>query len=403
MHAWSVPEIPKLPGRGTLPRVFDTARGEAVPVGSPDGAALYVCGITPYDATHLGHAATYVAFDILVRAWRDAGIPVRYAQNVTDVDDPLLERARQVGEPWEAIAARETAIFRDDMTALRVVPPDRYIGVVESLPQIIGLIEVLRAQGFTYEVDGDVYFATHAAPDFGAVSHADRDTMLRLFAERGGDPDRPGKKDPLDALLWRLKRPGEPNWDAPFGRGRPGWHVECAAIALTHLRIPLDVQGGGADLVFPHHEMSAAQVRAATGRPFARSFVHTALVSYQGEKMSKSLGNLVFVSRLRADGADPMAIRLALLAQHYRTEWEWQASMLDDATRRLVRWRAAVTRRAGPPAEPFLAELRARIADDLDTPGALDLVDEWAATRGGDGSAPNLVNAAVDALLGVRL
>ncbi|ABK52944.1 cysteinyl-tRNA synthetase [Acidothermus cellulolyticus 11B] len=403
MHAWPAPKIPSLPGRNRLPSLFDTASRRLVTVGSQQGASMYVCGITPYDATHLGHAATYVAFDLLVRTWHDAGVTVRYAQNVTDVDDPLLERARQVDQPWEAIAARETAKFRADMAALRVVPPDRYVGVVESLPQIIGLIEVLRSRGLTYELDGDQYFATHAIPDFGAVSHLGRDDMIALFAARGGDPDRAGKKDPLDALLWRGKRPEEPSWPAPFGRGRPGWHVECAAIALTHLPLPLDVQGGGADLVFPHHDMTAAQAEAATGRRFARAYVHTGLVAYQGEKMSKSLGNLVFVSDLCAAGADPMAVRLALLDHHYRTEWEWTPRLLDEATDRLAEWRAAVRRPRGAPGDGLLAAVRDRLADDLDAPGAIALIDEWTTQDGDDPDAPTLVAAMADALLGVHL
>jgi L-cysteine:1D-myo-inositol 2-amino-2-deoxy-alpha-D-glucopyranoside ligase len=339
-----------------------------------------------------------------VRALRDARREVRYVQNVTDVDDPLLERARETGEDWEQLARRETQLFRDDMTALRVVPPDGYVGAVEAIPLIERLVARLRETGLAYDVDGDLYFSTGADEHFGEVSHLHRDTMRALFAERGGDPDRPGKKDPLDSLLWQAARPGEPSWDGPLGPGRPGWHIECAAIALEHLGVPLDVQGGGSDLVFPHHEMTAAQAEGLTGRhPYARAYVHAGMVGLRGEKMSKSLGNLVLVSDLRAEGVDPMAVRLALLAHHYRGDWEWTDADLPAAEERLARWRAAVTRPAGSHGDRVLSAVRAALADDLDAPRALRAVDDWAAADGDDATAPALVRDVVDALLGVAL
>jgi L-cysteine:1D-myo-inositol 2-amino-2-deoxy-alpha-D-glucopyranoside ligase len=406
MQPWLGPDLPALPGRGRLPQVWDTSAQAVVPVGSPS-VSMYVCGITPYDATHLGHAATYVGFDLLNRVWRDAGSTVDYVQNVTDVDDPLLERAAATGETWQALAAREIALFHDDMTALRVLPPARYVGVVESIPTVVALIERLQAAGAAYDVDGDLYFAVTAAPDFGSVSHADHATMLEWFAERGGDPQRAGKKDPLDWLLWRAERPGEPAWDTPVGRGRPGWHVECTAIALEYLATPLDVQGGGSDLVFPHHEMCAAQAAVVTGGPFARSYVHSGMVAYEGEKMSKSRGNLVFVSILRHSGVDPMAIRLTLLAHHYRSDWEYTDADLATAMQRLQVWRTAASRATAPAAESLLASVRDRLADDLDSPGALAAIDAWAATEldptTADATAPGLMRAIADALLGIAL
>ena len=411
MQPWSMPELPVLPGKGRLPEVFDTSHRSQQPVGSATSASMYVCGITPYDATHLGHAATYVAFDLLNRAWRDAGADVRYAQNITDVDDPLLERAIATGEQWDALATREIELFRTDMAALRVVPPAHYAGVVDSIPLIVELIERLQSAGAAYDVDGDVYFSVDTARDFGAVSHDDQSTMLRLFAERGGDPDRSGKKNPLDSLLWRAERPGEPAWESPVGRGRPGWHVECAAIALHYLSSggrPIDVQGGGSDLVFPHHEMCAAQVAVATGHPFARAYVHAGMVGFDGEKMSKSRGNLVFVSKLREAGVEPMAVRLALLAHHYRSDWEWTDADLARANARLAAWRAAASLASAPSADALLALVRDRLADDLDAPGALDAVDAWVATAAdaagtADPQAPALMRATVDALLGIAL
>ena len=406
MKSWPAPPVPRLPaGPAPVLRLHDTAGGGLVD-SRPEGgtARLYVCGITPYDATHLGHAATYLAFDTLNRAWRDAGLTVLYVQNVTDIDDPLLERAERDGVDWTAIAERDTQLFRDDMTALRVLPPDHYIGAVEAMGEIAELVVTLRDRGAAYDVEGDLYFPVGGAGHFGEVSGLDRARMLELFAERGGDPDRPGKKDPLDALLWRSERPGEPAWESPVGRGRPGWHVECAAIALNRLGPTLDVQGGGSDLVFPHHEHSAIEAEAATAVwPFARVYVHAGMIGLDGEKMSKSRGNLVFVSRLLAAGADPRAIRLALLADHYRSDRMWAGEALEAAGARLARWVAGVARPAGPSGDDLLADIRAAIASDLDTPAALAAVDAWCAAEGLDSGAPELVRQTVDALLGIDL
>ncbi|MDL4777041.1 cysteine--1-D-myo-inosityl 2-amino-2-deoxy-alpha-D-glucopyranoside ligase [Actinomadura xylanilytica] len=414
MRSWSAPEVPSLPDTG-LPRaadplrLHDTGTGGVRPTEPGATARMYVCGITPYDATHLGHANTYLAFDLVNRVWRDLGHRVHYVQNATDVDDPLLERAEQIGEDWRALAEREIQLFRDDMTALRILPPDQYVGAVEAIPMIVQMVEKLRAKDATYEVDGDVYFPVAADPGFGEVSGLDRAAMAPLFAERGGDPGRPGKRDPLDALLWMARRPGEPGWDSPFGVGRPGWHVECSAISVEYLGMAFDVEGGGSDLAFPHHEMGAAHAQVATGeRPHAKAYVHAGMVGLDGEKMSKSRGNLVFVSRLREEGTDPMAIRLALLARHYRADWEWTPAQLEAAEARLARWRAAAALPSGPPAEPVAGDVRSALAADLDAPAALAAVDSWAeralAEGGGpDAEAPARIRAAADALLGVAL
>jgi L-cysteine:1D-myo-inositol 2-amino-2-deoxy-alpha-D-glucopyranoside ligase len=403
MDAWQTTDVPVLPGHGPEPRLRDTATGELTVAAAGKSASLYACGITPYDATHIGHAATYVAWDLLVRAWLDAGHDVRYTQNVTDVDDPLLERADRDGEDWRQLAAREIERFRGDMEALRVIPPQHLIGAVEAIPVIDEFAERLASRGALYDLDGDTYFARGADAAFGALSGPNSSSglsvaqMTELSAERGGDPERPGKKDPLDPLIWRAERPGEPAWDSRFGRGRPGWHVECAAIATEYLGPSFDVQAGGSDLVFPHHEMSASHTRVAYPpadgeHVFARVYAHSGMVAYQGAKMSKSLGNLVFVSRLRASGTDPMAIRLALLAHHYRSDWEWTDEALAEAEERLGRWRAAVrstfaddahsdpARAAVPPARPVLDQVRERLADDLDAPGALAVIDSWVAS-----------------------
>jgi L-cysteine:1D-myo-inositol 2-amino-2-deoxy-alpha-D-glucopyranoside ligase len=373
---------------------------------------MYVCGITPYDATHLGHAATYLAFDLIHRYWRDAGHEVHYVQNVTDVDDPLLARAQRDLDDWVVLGMRETALFREDMESLRVLPPRDFIGAVEAIGEIVEVVGKLLTAGAAYRVDDpqhpDIYFDHQAAQHFGYVSGYDEDTMARLCAERGGDPERPGKHHPLDALVWRTAREGEPSWDSELGPGRPGWHVECCAIALNRLGTGFDVQGGGSDLIFPHHEFSAAHAEALTGEhPVARHYIHTGMIALDGEKMSKSKGNLVFVSRLRADGVDPMALRLALLSEYYRTDRSWTGALLDAAVIRLARWREAVALPAGAPAEDVISRLRAHLADDLDTPQALATLDDWAKQtlirRGPDATAPTLVRTAIDALLGVVL
>jgi L-cysteine:1D-myo-inositol 2-amino-2-deoxy-alpha-D-glucopyranoside ligase len=401
MRSWSGPDVPSIGGSAPELRVHDTRTGTLVTSAPTDVARLYVCGITPYDATHLGHAATYLAFDLLQRQWLDRGLDVAYTQNVTDVDDPLLERARETGEDWAGLAERETQLFREDMEALGMIAPRHYVGAVESIDLVVDLVE--RLGDSVYPVAGDLYFDVHADPGFGQISGLDDDAMLRLFGERGGDPDRPGKKHPLDCLLWQEAREGEPSWDSRLGRGRPGWHIECAAIALQHLGSDFDVQGGGSDLVFPHHEMSASEATVATGEPFARAYVHAGMVALDGEKMSKSKGNLELVSQLRETGHDPMAIRLALLAHHYRTDWEWTGVDMSSAEQRLEAWRLAVARAETPSGAELVGRLRAVLADDLDAPDALALVDTWAADEGPDESGAALVQDAIDALLGVKL
>ena len=412
MDSWTGHEVPRLPGSGVPLALYDSARQGVHPTDPVGPATMYVCGITPYDATHLGHAATMITFDLVQRMWRDAGRPVTYVQNVTDIDDPLLERAARDGEDWVVLAMRETALFREDMEALRLIPPAHYVGAVESIPEIVEKVQLLLKEGAAYRLEdgtGDVYFDITAAPRFGYESNLTREQMLPLFAERGGDPQRAGKRDPLDPLLWRGARPDEPSWPGgDLGAGRPGWHIECTVIALNLLGERIDVQGGGNDLLFPHHECSAAHAERLTGQaPFAGHYVHAGMIGLDGEKMSKSKGNLVFVSRLRGDKVDPMAIRLALLAGHYRTDRAWTQELFDAAVERLARWRAAASAATGPDGALLLDAVRRRLAEDLDTPGALAAADRWAqealAGTGTDAAAPALFADTVDALLGVKL
>ncbi|MFL6157185.1 MAG: cysteine--1-D-myo-inosityl 2-amino-2-deoxy-alpha-D-glucopyranoside ligase, partial [Marmoricola sp.] len=406
MRAWPSADVPDLGAPGPVVRVFDSATGGLVEVTPPSGTArLYVCGITPYDATHMGHAATYVAFDLLNRAWRSAGHGVRYVQNVTDVDDPLLERATATGQDWVELAEKETELFRQDMEALRVLPPSAYIGAVESIPLVVQMIKELQAEGAVYAVDDDLYFSVSHDATFGAVSGWDRHQMMAVFADRGGDPDRPGKRDPLDCLVWQAERPDEPAWDSDLGRGRPGWHIECSAIARNHLGIGFDVQGGGSDLVFPHHEMSASEAQVTDpDTRFARAYVHAGMVALDGEKMSKSKGNLELVSRLRGQGIDPMAIRIALLGHHYRTDWEWKAADVTNAVALLGRLREAVAAPAGAPSGPVVDKVLAALATDLDAPAALGALRDWADRSAGDSSehgAGAVVGRVADAALGL--
>ncbi|MFD5600740.1 cysteine--1-D-myo-inosityl 2-amino-2-deoxy-alpha-D-glucopyranoside ligase [Leucobacter sp. NPDC058333] len=414
MRTWTAPELPTLPGTGVAPKLFNTATERLEHPAMPEGRALlYVCGITPYDATHLGHAFTYLAFDIMQRAWRDAGIETVYAQNITDVDDPLLERANDTGVDWRALADEQIGLFRSDMHRMGMLPPEHYVAVTEQIDEIAAAVRELLDRGFAYFVptddadDNDIYFDTAAAEResqwrLGDVAPYDHDLMLRLSAERGGDPERPGKRGPLDPLLWRAARASEPSWESPVGAGRPGWHIECSVIARGALGGAFTVQGGGSDLVFPHHEFTAAHATALSGTPLAHAYCHAGLVSYHGHKMSKSRGNLVFVSKLLDSGADPSAIRLGLLAHHYRSEWEWRDSDLDMANRRLEAWRAGLQRTSEDPmpAAAVVRQLRSAIANDLDTPVMLANLDA-ALDNGVD--SPALVADAVLALLGVQL
>lgn len=409
MKSWSHPAVPALSGTGPIPHLFDTASGTLKRACSNAHASLYVCGITPYDATHLGHAATYLAYDTLVRVWLDAGKDVRYVQNVTDIDDPLLERATATGVDWRELAASQVELFRSDMQHLRIIPPQHYVGVTEVIDDVADAVARLVQAGIAYRVpsddaDDDLYFDSAAAEGsawtLGSESNLDRETMLHLSAERGGDPERPGKRDALDPLLWRAERGGEPAWDSVLGRGRPGWHIECAVIALDRHDETITVNGGGSDLIFPHHEFSAGHTAALTGAPLAEIYSHTGMVGYQGEKMSKSLGNLVLVSKLVAAGADPRAIRLALLSEHYRSDWEWTDSHIRRANARLATWSDWAADANAADIDPFTSLLRETLSHDLATPQALEAIDAHIAA--GHPATSGLVNA-IDALLGVRL
>jgi L-cysteine:1D-myo-inositol 2-amino-2-deoxy-alpha-D-glucopyranoside ligase len=357
-------------------RLYDTARGAVVPFEPGELVTMYTCGITPYDATHAGHAAAYLTYDVLQRRLRDRGHDTRCVRNVTDVDDDILRKARELGVHYLDLAAAETARFDDDMEALGVLECWSEPRATSAIADIRGFIGMVLDRGHAYEAGGAVYFEVATFDHFGQVSHLPREEMLALAAERGGNPDDPNKRDALDFVLWQPSAEGEPAWESLWGPGRPGWHIECSALALRELGTTIDLHGGGSDLVFPHHECEAAQSEAATGEPFVRHWMHQAMVRMDGEKMSKSLGNLVFVSDLRKEW-DARVIRLAIVAHHYRDSWEWEPELMPAAQDRLERWRAAGAGAGG------LDEVRLRLDDDLDTPGAVAAID--AAAMGGAG------------------
>ena len=364
------------PGPTPPMRLYDTSRQDIVPFEVDEVVTMYTCGITPYDATHIGHAAVYVTYDVLQRRLRDRGHETRCVRNITDVDDSILAKAAELGVHYLDLAAGEIARFQSDMEALGMLPAWSEPRATSAIADIRGFIGMVLDQGHAYEAGGAVYFDISTFERFGQVSHLPRETMLEYAAERGGNIDDPNKRDPLDFVLWQPSTEGEPAWESLWGPGRPGWHIECSALALRELGTTIDLHGGGADLIFPHHECEAAQSEAATGEPFVRHWMHQAMVRMDGEKMSKSLGNLVFVSELRKDW-DPMAIRLMIVENHYRTAWEWDDERMPRAQERLDRWREA------GPGEGGLEEVRARLDDDLDSGGAVEAIDVAASTGQG--------------------
>jgi L-cysteine:1D-myo-inositol 2-amino-2-deoxy-alpha-D-glucopyranoside ligase len=365
-------------------RLFDTARQAIVPFEPGEVVTMYTCGITPYDATHIGHAAVYVTYDVLQRRLRDRGHDTRCVRNITDVDDSILAKAAELGVHYLDLAAGEIARFDSDMEALSVLPCWSEPRATSAIADIRGFIGMVLDQGHAYEAGGAVYFDISTFERFGQVSNLPRETMLTYAAERGGNIDDPNKRDPLDFVLWQPSAEGEPSWESLWGPGRPGWHIECSALALRELGTTIDLHGGGGDLIFPHHECEAAQSEAATGEPFVRHWMHQAMVRKDGEKMSKSLGNLVFVSDLR-EQYDPRAIRLTLVANHYRESWEWTDAMMPAASERLERWHAAGQ------GDGALDEVRAALDADLDTVAAVTVIDTAAERGEGVSSAAGLL------------
>lgn len=365
-------------------RLYDTAKQAVVPFEPGEVVTMYTCGITPYDATHFGHAATYLTYDVLQRRLRDRGHDTKCVRNITDVDDSLLDKARELGVHYLDLAAGEIARFDDDVQALGMLPSWSEPRATSAIADIRGFIGMVLDRGHAYTAGGAVYFDVGSWERFGEISNCDREDMLRLAAERGGNPDDPNKRDPLDFILWQPSAPDEPFWESLWGPGRPGWHIECSALALRELGTTIDLHGGGSDLIFPHHECESAQSEAATGEPFVRHWMHQAMVRMDGEKMSKSLGNLVFVSELRKEW-DTRAIRLAAHAHHYRTPWEWNDTIMPTAAARLEAWIAS------GPGDGGLLEARIALDDDLDTPAAVAAIDAAASAGVGVSQAAALL------------
>jgi L-cysteine:1D-myo-inositol 2-amino-2-deoxy-alpha-D-glucopyranoside ligase len=413
MKSWPEVYIPPIDSKYSIPKLalFNTAsqKIEELPIKSK--YRMYVCGITPYDSTHLGHAATYVTFDLINRYLRSTKAEVVFVENITDIDDPLLERATRDNVDWQILAASQIDLFRSDMTALHVIPPKSYIGAVEAIDLVTEKIEELKSAGAVYSVDNDLYFRVHTDPFFGSRSHLSREESIAIFAERGGDPHRNGKEHFLDSLVWLSKRENEPGWPSIHGIGRPGWHIECCAIALKYLQpdekedFLIDIQGGGNDLIFPHHEMSAAQARVANGKDFARMYVHTGMIGLNGEKMSKSLGNLVFVSRLIGEGVDPMDLRCALLMQKYSDNRMWSADLLINAQKFMSDLRLQVSQTDCAPTDEVIQSIINALSDNLDTEKVFEILKNWIqkSASGGMGGNPGELSRILDSLLGIAL
>ena len=412
MKPWASVDIPKLGEEVILPplHLTNSKSGvkEVVPLKST--YRMYVCGITPYDATHLGHAATYLTFDLINRFLRAQGAEVNYVQNITDIDDPLLERAKRDGLDWTELATSQINLFTSDMVNLRVIPPKHYIGAVEAIPLVVGAIEDLQKSGSIYPIEKDYYFSNSPASTFGALSHLSRSEMELIFSERGGNPNLPGKLDSLDCLVWMSQREGEPGWPSSFGVGRPGWHIECTAIAIEYLQPALDeeslidIQGGGSDLIFPHHEMCRSQAKILTGKELAANYVHAGMIGLDGEKMSKSLGNLVLVSTLVARGVDPMSIRFALMGEHYRNDRMWSDEVLERAESSAKRLMQALSFGTVANTDDVMHQIINALADDLNTSEVVRAIETWAdrTLDGATGGDKEGFASFLDALLGLK-
>ena len=409
-NPWPNPILPVL--NQPVPTLTLESSSGVLPLAPGEDLRMYVCGITPYDATHLGHAATYLTFDLINRYISLSGGKVHFVENITDIDEPLLERAQRDGTDWESLGQRETDLFASDMSALRILAPEWFVPATKTMDLVDDAISAMQRNGFVYELDGDLYFRTKDYLDELPISLTE---ALSIFGERGGDPDRAGKEHPLDPVLWLANKNGEPGWDSSHGFGRPGWHIECAVISLRYLLGPsylsgdlsraalIDIQGGGRDLIFPHHFMSAIQVKAITGQQFARGYVHTGMIGLNGEKMSKSKGNLVFVSKLLAEGVDPVVIRFALLRDHYSGDRMWSDAKLNASQADVDQIRRALSRNEVAPTAEVVAHIMTALSQNLDTPLAISSLLAWVeqTEAGVTGGSTGELSRALDSALGL--
>jgi len=407
MNPWPKPHIAPLSGLSFPNLKLMNSKKVMTTIEPATPFKIYVCGITPYDATHLGHAATYVAFDLINRYQHLAGNRLDFVENITDIDDPLLVRAKRDSIDWKVLAENQIDLFLTDMTALRVIPPSNLVTVTSSMKIIEDFITLLDQRGFLYQIENDHYFSVKSFLEEMPFSIEE---AIKIFSERGGDPDRPGKKHPLDPVVWMAHQGDDPSWESKFGLGRPGWHVECTAIAVHYLDSAnvdpiIQIQGGGSDLIFPHHYMSEQIVRAAYGRGFANNYVHSAMIHLDGEKMSKSKGNLVFVSKLLSRGTDPMVIRWALLSGHYQQDRSWSDELLQKSTSEVSLLRSALAQSEVAETKELIQSIVSDLANNLDTPAALNRLIAWAKSSQ---SSPKvnesgLVSRGIDSLLGLAL
>jgi L-cysteine:1D-myo-inositol 2-amino-2-deoxy-alpha-D-glucopyranoside ligase len=413
MKSWPEVHIPTIDSKYVFPELslFSSSSQKIEVLPFKKIYRMYVCGITPYDSTHLGHAATYLTFDLINRYLRALKSEVSYVQNITDIDDPLLERATRDGVDWQVLANSQIDLFRSDMTALHIIPPKSYIGAVEAIPLVIQKIKDLEAVDSIYRVEQDLYFRVHNDPEFGSRSNLSDADFLKIFAERGGDPGREGKEHPLDSLVWLAKRPNEPSWPSVFGEGRPGWHIECCAIALKYLEPDvsedylIDIQGGGSDLIFPHHEMSAAQAKVSSNKRFARLYVHTGMIGLDGQKMSKSLGNLKFVSTLIQSGVNPMSIRCALLMQSYGKDRMWNDDLLREAETFIGALTLQLSKSDCAPTQEVIQGVIDAMSSNLNTERVFTILNQWIkeSESGATGGHPGELSRALDTLLGIAI
>ena len=407
MNPWPKPHIAPLSGLSFPNLKLMNSKKVMTTIEPATPFKIYVCGITPYDATHLGHAATYVAFDLINRYQHLAGNRLDFVENITDIDDPLLVRAKRDSIDWKVLAENQIDLFLTDMTALRVIPPSNLVTVTSSMKIIEDFITLLDQRGFLYQIENDHYFSVESYLEEMPFSS---DEAIKIFSERGGDPERAGKRHPLDPVVWMAHQGDDPSWESKFGLGRPGWHVECTAIAVHYLDSAnvdpiIQIQGGGSDLIFPHHYMSEQIVRAAYGRGFANNYVHSAMIHLDGEKMSKSKGNLVFVSKLLSRGIDPMVIRWALLSGHYQRDRSWSDELLQKSTSEVSLLRSALAQSEVAETKELIQSIISDLANNLDTPAALNRLIAWAKSSQ---SSPKvnesgLVSRGIDSLLGLAL
>ena len=407
MNPWPKPHIAPLSGLSFPNLKLMNSKKVMTTIEPATPFKIYVCGITPYDATHLGHAATYVAFDLINRYQHLAGNRLDFVENITDIDDPLLVRAKRDSIDWKVLAENQIDLFLTDMTALRVIPPNNLVTVTSSMKIIEDFITLLDQKGFLYQIENDHYFSVERFLEDMPLSS---DEAIKIFSERGGDPKRAGKRHPLDPVVWMAHQGDDPSWESKFGLGRPGWHVECTAIAVHYLDSAnvdpiIQIQGGGSDLIFPHHYMSEQIVRAAYGRGFANNYVHSAMIHLDGEKMSKSKGNLVFVSKLLSQGIDPMVIRWALLSGHYQQDRSWSDELLQKSTSEVSLLRSALAQSEVAETKELIQSIISDLANNLDTPAALNRLIAWAKSSQ---SSPKvnesgLVSRGIDSLLGLAL